>query len=277
MLVRVRQQVGRPHEQEEPGVDREQCAERLLADRQRGADDRAGERRRRVDREPPDRPPAVARLAEHEGDGVQAVREVVADDRDEDEDAGRRVEAEGEPDAEPVDEAVQREAGGAERSDLRVRPRLLGLVAVVQDERALGEEEEEEAAADEEADALRIVDRLDRLGEDVKERDRDDDAAGQRDRGREVAREPERDEPARERRQHGRRRPAEWRPRPWGHSHARHRSGRHCSDEGGTLRRREGSSPRSPRARGRCRVGRRGGRHDREGSGRDRQRVRRSR
>ena len=78
----------------------------------------------------------------------------------------------------------------------RVRPRLLRLVAVMQDERALREEEEEEARADVQADALGIADRLDRLRQDVEERDRDDHAAGQRDRGREVAGEAQGDEAA---------------------------------------------------------------------------------
>ena len=76
----------------------------------------------------------VAALAEDEVDRVQPIGEVVGDDREEDEEARCRVELEGQPDAEAVDEAVQREPGRAEGADLRVRLRLLRLVAMMQDE-----------------------------------------------------------------------------------------------------------------------------------------------
>ena len=48
---------------------------------------------------------------------------------------------------------------------------LLGVVAVVEDEQPLGEEEEEEAGADEQRHASRVVDRVDRLGQHVEQRD----------------------------------------------------------------------------------------------------------
>src|SRR5919108_858938 len=80
-----------------------------------------------------------------------------------------------------------------------MRPGLLGLVAVVEDEAALGQEEGEEADAGEHPDLLRIADGLHRLREDVEEGDRDDDAAGQRDRGYELAAQAQGDEAAAER------------------------------------------------------------------------------
>ena len=52
--MRFGEQVGRAHEEEEPGVDGEQVAEALLADRDRGPDDRAEERRDRIQGEPSD-------------------------------------------------------------------------------------------------------------------------------------------------------------------------------------------------------------------------------
>ena len=91
----------------------------------------------------------VALLAQHERDRVQPVGEVVADHGDEDEHAGQGVDAEREADPEPVDEAVHRERGRAERADAMVRPGLVRVVAVVQHERALEEEEREEAGRDE--------------------------------------------------------------------------------------------------------------------------------
>ena len=69
----------------------------------------------------------------------------------------------------------------ASDADLGVRARLLRLVAVVQDERALREEEAEEARADEPGDPLRVADGLDRLRQHVEERDGDDDPARERD------------------------------------------------------------------------------------------------
>ena len=49
--------------------------------------------------------------------------------------------------------------------------RLLGLVAVVENERALGEEEAEEACADEPGRRGGVADRVDSLGQHVEERD----------------------------------------------------------------------------------------------------------
>ena len=57
-------------------------------------------------------------------------------------------------------------------------------------------------APDERAHQLRVVDRLDRFRQDVEERDGDDDAAGERDRRRQLAREPQPDHASDERRQH---------------------------------------------------------------------------
>ena len=138
-------------------------------------------------------------------EAMKAVGEVVADHGHEDDQAGGGVHVEGEPDAEPVDEAVDREPGRPDRPHLGVRAGLLRVVPVVEHERALGEEEGEEAGADEGADAARAAERLDRLGQHVEERDRDDDAAGERDQRLEVAVEPERGEAAEERRDDGER------------------------------------------------------------------------
>ena len=125
------------------------------------------------------------------------------DHGDEDEQARLGREPEREPDPEAVDEAVQREAGRSERADLGVGVDVLVVVAVVEDERSLGEEEEHEAGADEQPDPVRVVDRLDRLRQHLEERDGDDDPAGERDRGRQLPRQPERHEAACERREHG--------------------------------------------------------------------------
>ena len=146
----------------------------------------------------------VAALPQHEADGVHPVGEVVADHREEHEQPGRRVHVEREADPEPVQEAVEREAGRAERADARVRPRLLGLVAVVEDEHAFDEEEADEPGTDERHHAARRVDQVERLRQDVEERDRDDDAAGERDHRRELLAQAERDEPAEHRRDRGR-------------------------------------------------------------------------
>ena len=110
---------------------------------------------------------------------------------------------EGQSDPEPVDEAVKRKARGAERADLCVGPRLLGLVAVVQDDQPLGEEEREKAHADEPCDALGVVHRLDRLRQHVEERHRDDDPAGERDQRHQLAVQPECDQAAGQRRDDG--------------------------------------------------------------------------
>jgi len=71
---------------------------------------------------------------------------------------------------------------------------------------ALDEEEEEEAGADDRHHAARAADRVERLRQYVEERDRDDDAPGQRDQRRQVAMEAERCEAAAERREAGRER-----------------------------------------------------------------------
>ena len=132
--MRFGQQVGRAHEEEEACVDGEQLAERVLRDGDEDADRRPHERRQRVHRQPAQGPSQVAPLAEHEVDRIEPIGEVVGDDREEDEEAGCRVELEGQPDSEAVDEAVQREPGCAEGADLRVRLRLLRLVAMMQDD-----------------------------------------------------------------------------------------------------------------------------------------------
>src|SRR6266542_3992631 len=84
-----------------------------------------------------------------------------------DEEAGVEGEHEGEADAEPVDEAVDRETESAKVPDLVVRPRLLGRVAVVQDEESLDQEPAEEARADQSGHDLRVPDVVHRLGEDI--------------------------------------------------------------------------------------------------------------
>src|SRR5205809_183097 len=117
-------------------------AEAALRDRDDRADQDADERCQCVGAQPAQRLPPVAALEEDEADGVHPVREIVADDRDEDEQPGRSADMEGEADAESVDEAVDREAGRANRADSGMRPRLLGLVTVVEDEEALRDEEE---------------------------------------------------------------------------------------------------------------------------------------
>ena len=81
------------------------------------------------------------------------------------------------PMPEPVDEAVHGEAERPGHADLMVRARLLGVVAVVQDEHALEQEEAEEPGADQQPDLVGVSEQLHRLRADVEERDRDDDAA----------------------------------------------------------------------------------------------------
>ena len=103
---------------------------------------------------------------------------------------------EGEADPEPVDQAVDREAGRAERADPMVRPGLVRLVAVMKDEDALSHEEEEEAGADDRERVSRIVQRPKRLRKDVEEGDRDDDAAGERDQRRQLPTQAQREETA---------------------------------------------------------------------------------
>ena len=82
----------------------------------------------------------------------------MADDGDEDEESGGRVEAEGEADPEAVDEAVDGEAERSEDPDPLVGARLLWVVAVVQHERPLGEEEGEEADRHEGRRPARVAD-----------------------------------------------------------------------------------------------------------------------
>ncbi len=81
----------------------------------------------------------------------------------------------------PVDEAVHRQPGRSERAYLCVGLGLLGLVAVMKNDEALGQEEEEEADADERRHEVGVVHRVDRLGQNVEERDRDHYSAGERD------------------------------------------------------------------------------------------------
>jgi hypothetical protein len=114
-------------------------------------------------------------------------------DRDEHEHAGRRIEPERKPDLRPVDKAVDREAGGAERPHLMVRPRLLRVVAVVQHQQPLDQEEGEEAGADQGRGRLGVADRVDRLGQHVEQRDGHHDPARERNHCRQVVRQPERD------------------------------------------------------------------------------------
>ena len=77
MSVRLRQKVGRAHEEEEPGVDGEQVAEMQFADGDDRADDRAEDRRCCVECEPPHRRADGAALLEDERHRVHAVGEVV--------------------------------------------------------------------------------------------------------------------------------------------------------------------------------------------------------
>ena len=122
------------------------------------------------------------------------------EDGDEHEDAGRRVQAEGEPDAQAVDEAVHGKTRGSQHSYLFVRAGLLRLIAVMEDERPLGEEEEQEARSDERAHASRVVDRVDRLGQNVEQSHSENDSPGECDQGRELAMKAQGDNASDERR-----------------------------------------------------------------------------
>ena len=73
---------------------------------------------------------------------------------------------------------------------------------MVQDQHSLGEEEGQEADRDQRRRLLRVADQLDPLRQDVEEGDGDDDAAGQRDHGRERVGEAQRDVPADQGRDH---------------------------------------------------------------------------
>ena len=135
--------------------------------------------------QPADRLRAVLRLVEDEAHGVEAIGEVVREDGDEDEQAGRGVRSESEADREAVDEAVGREAESAEGADLAMRTGVGGLIAVMEDEDSLEHEEGQEARTHQRPDGGRIGEEIDRLGEDVEERDRDHDPAAERNHRRE--------------------------------------------------------------------------------------------
>ena len=85
VLVCGGQQVGGADEEEKAHVEREQVAEVVLGDAEQGAHCCADERGERVGGEPAQRLAAVVRLPEHEGDRVEAIGEVVGDNRQEDE------------------------------------------------------------------------------------------------------------------------------------------------------------------------------------------------
>jgi hypothetical protein len=94
-------------------------------------------------------------------------------------------------------------------------PGLLGLVTVMQDDGPLGEEEEQEPDADERADAIRVSDCVEGFGKHVEESDAEDDASGERDQGRQLTPEPERDEAADERRDDSQRSERDSDPAQW--------------------------------------------------------------
>ena len=113
------------------------------------------------------------------------------------------IDAEREPDPQAVDERVDRNRARAESPDVAVRASLLGGIAVVQDEQPLGEEEADEPGAHERPHAVRVVEDLDRLRQDVEQRHRDDHTARERDRRGEVAAQAERRETPAEGREDG--------------------------------------------------------------------------
>ena len=119
----------------------------------------------------------------------------MADDGHEDEQARRRADVEGKADAEAVDEAVQREAGRAEGADPGMGARLLRLVAVVQDEHALDQKDPMNPAPMSVAMTRGRAARVHRLRQDVEERDRHDDPAGEGDQGHDLPMQPEGDQP----------------------------------------------------------------------------------
>ena len=120
----------------------------------------------------------------------------MADDGDEDEHAGRRVEAEREPDPEPVDEAVDREPEGAERADLGVGAGLLGVVAVMQDEHAARRGRRPMKPTPTRS-ATRCASSTASMlsGQDVEQRDRDHHPSGERHQGRQRVGQPQRNAP----------------------------------------------------------------------------------
>ena len=182
MAVRLRQEIRGADVEEDSRVQREQLAERVLGDLNGGAERGTEERCDCDHREPANGGPTAAALAQDEGHGVQTVGEVVGHHRQQHEDPGRGVQAEGEPDCEPVGEGVHRERSGAQRTDTRMRLRLLRIVSVVQDEVSVGDEEEDEPRADERHDPVLVPDRIEGLRNEVEERDGNDDAARERDR-----------------------------------------------------------------------------------------------
>ncbi len=74
-----------------------------------------------------------------------------------------------------------RESGCAEDTHLCVSLGLLGLVAVMEYDEALGQEKGEEADSNERRYEIGVVHGVDRLGQNVEESDRDNHAAGERD------------------------------------------------------------------------------------------------
>jgi hypothetical protein len=84
-----------------------------------------------------------------------------------------------------------------------VRTRVGGIVAVVQHQDPLEEKEGEEPRAHQRGEGARVVgQQLDRLRQDLEERDRDDHAPAQRDQGRQRMRQAQREIAAREGGQH---------------------------------------------------------------------------
>ena len=83
--------------------------------------------------------------------------------------------------------------------------RLLGLVAMVEDERRSARKKKRKPAPTSVPTRVRVLDRLERLGQDVEERDTDHDAARERDQRRQLAPQPQRDRAAEERRDDGQR------------------------------------------------------------------------
>ena len=216
--VSLRQQVGRAHEEEEARVHGKQVPEVARVHRRNRADDGAEQWGDCVECEPTHRASHFAALAQDERHRVHPVGEIVRDHRDEHEQAGSRVQVKGERDAEPVDEAVHGEPRRAEDADVRVCLRVLGVVTVMQDERALRQEEREEAGADEPGHLPARADGIDRLREHVEERDRDDDAACESDQRRQVLAHPQRRKATEQRR--ARRQAREWDCDPGDRRHA---------------------------------------------------------
>ncbi len=77
-----------------------------------------------------------------------------------------------------------------------MRRRLVRVVPVMEDQVAVRNEEEQEAGTDEGHDAMLVSDGFESLGQEVEQRDGDDDPARQRDCRLELAVEPERERAA---------------------------------------------------------------------------------